>query len=148
MPALDVDADDFLRSFDRALTRIGDRIETAVADTVDDAYDAAVWACPVDTGRLRSSIYRTVRRSAASVLGEVGTRGVSYAAVVEFGARPHEIVAHGDGMLRFEGRDGQPVFRKRVWHPGTRPYAFLRGAWVRVPADFRRHLAARFGGGR
>lgn len=138
MATLDIDADAFLVSFDRAMTGLDARVSAAVKETMGDVHSDAATLCPVDTGRLRSSIYDTTRRTARQVVGEVGTRGVPYAVIVEFGSQPHEIVAHGSGMLRFTGRDGQVVFRKRVHHPGTRPYAFFRGAWLRAPGHFRR----------
>lgn len=60
-----------------------------------------------------------------------GVRGVSYASHVEFGTKPHVITAKGRA-LRFsvDASKGvaRQVFRKRVRHPGTRPYRFMRNA--------------------
>ncbi len=50
---------------------------------------------------------------------------VSYAGIIEAGSRAHRITARHATFLRFVGKNGQLVFRKSVWHPGTRPYQFL-----------------------
>ena len=52
-----------------------------------------------------------------------------YAKFVEFGTRPHIISARPGRMLRFTV-GGRVLFRKRVMHPGTKPYLFGRRAWI------------------
>lgn len=47
-----------------------------------------------------------------------------HAEFIDKGTRPHPIVARNRKFLRFRGRDGRWVFRRRVMHPGTRPYRF------------------------
>jgi hypothetical protein len=51
-----------------------------------------------------------------------------YARFVEYGTRPHAIVARRASALRFFWRKGPAgpgtYFYRRVWHPGTRPYKF------------------------
>jgi len=45
---------------------------------------------------------------------------------LEFGTRPHVIVPKDpSGVLAFEV-DGETVFAKKVFHPGTRPLGFVR----------------------
>ena len=44
---------------------------------------------------------------------------------IEKGTRPHIIRARFKKALRFIGRDGSPVFRKWVMHPGTKAYRFF-----------------------
>jgi hypothetical protein len=65
-----------------------------------------------------------------------------YAPFVEFSTRPHPIVAKRAKALRFRGRSGAFVFRKRVFHPGTTGTKFLSNA-VRhagvVVAELIRH---------
>lgn len=140
----DLDVEGFLASFDRATDRLRTgSIETMKA-TVDAVRQDAQNFAPVDTGWLRDHIYSEVRVFASSVRGEVGTRDVSYAAVVEFGSAPHEIVAVHTKVLRWQGPTG-PVFRKRVHHPGTRPRPFLRGALLRAPQHWRRNAAVHLG---
>jgi len=56
-----------------------------------------------------------------------------YAAVVHEGSRPHRITARRAEYLHFWWR-GREVFRKSVWHPGTRPRPFLRNAMEAVVA--------------
>jgi G3E family GTPase len=50
-----------------------------------------------------------------------------YAPYIEYGTRPHRIVARSRGRLRFfSKKSGRIVFARAVNHPGTRPYKF---AW-------------------
>jgi hypothetical protein len=82
---------------------------------------------PRKTGRLFSDWGTQTRGFGFEVVGLVANH-VSYAPFVEFGTRPHEIVAHGDALViptggrALTGRalKGQPfIFRKKVRHPGT-----------------------------
>lgn len=55
------------------------------------------------------------------------------ASFLEFGTPEHVITAKDKpngkpGFLRFKGRGGGLIFRRRVKHPGTRPYRFLSTA--------------------
>lgn len=75
--------------------------------------------CPVDTGRLRSSIRMEFFED--GLAGQVGT-DVQYAPAVEFGTAPHEIRPKKKKALYWPGAD-HPV--KRVMHPGTKPHPFL-----------------------
>lgn len=90
---------------------------------------AAKRLCPVDEGRLRSSIRHNMGRDARGLFGRVGT-DVSYARAVHDGTRPHVIVPRNVRLLRFPTtrRGSTFVFAKRVNHPGTRPRPFLRDA--------------------
>jgi hypothetical protein len=54
-------------------------------------------------------------------------RGRRRLAVHEFGSVPHPIEARPGRVLAFEA-GGQVLFRRRVRHPGTRPYAPVRTA--------------------
>jgi hypothetical protein len=58
----------------------------------------------------------------------IGTNDASYARVLEGGSKAHTITARNGGRLRFIGRDGTPVYRRSVRHPGTKPYRFLSRA--------------------
>lgn len=84
--------------------------------------------CPVDTGRLRSSITTEVAISGGGIpVVRVGTN-VDYAEAVHEGTRPHVIVPRNASVLRFPSRGGAIVFTRRVNHPGTRGVPFLRNA--------------------
>lgn len=78
--------------------------------------------CPVDTGRLRSSITWRIVYSGGKLDALVGTN-VEYAVFVHEGTRPHEI--HGNPWLYWKGAD-HPV--KMVNHPGTKARKFLVNA--------------------
>lgn len=56
---------------------------------------------------------------------------VDYAAAVHEGSRPHYIRARRAEALHFYWQ-GREVFRRSVWHPGTRARPFLRNAARRV----------------
>ena len=76
------------------------------------------------TGTLRRSIQKRV---------EGAHRGVvftdeKYAPYVEFGTRPHVITPKNRKMLAFRV-GGRLVFAKRVNHPGTRAYNYMRDAF-------------------
>lgn len=78
------------------------------------------------TGNLRNSITRG-EKSTWALFVKAGGQGARYAIFIEAGSRPHEIKARRARFLRFE-QDGQIVFRKRVFHPGTKPARFMESA--------------------
>lgn len=90
---------------------------------------AAKQGCPVDEGRLRSSIRHSFGQDARGLFGRVGT-DVEYARAVHDGTRPHVIVPRTARILRFPTtpRGSTFVYAKRVMHPGTRARPFLRDA--------------------
>ena len=75
--------------------------------------------CPVDTGRLRSSI-TTEKIDWDEV--HIGTN-VVYGPYIEYGTGPHDIVPVFAKALHFN-----KTFAKIVHHPGTREQPFLRPA--------------------
>lgn len=87
---------------------------------------------PRKTGTLGRSIHiGTVNATHVDTIA-----GASYAAYVELGTKPHEIVPRRAKALRFavgagrrlsgSPRSGAPVvFAKRVKHPGTKPHSFM-----------------------
>lgn len=91
---------------------------------------------PRKTGNLGRTI-RVAGMTATSVRVEAGgTNKVGYAAFVEFGTKPHDIVPRNKKVLRFatggnarlsgSPRSGAPaVFTKRVRHPGTKAHPYL-----------------------
>lgn len=89
--------------------------------------------CPVDTGRLRSSIRYTIRNRALGVTANL-ISDVSYAQYVNDGTPPHVIrPKRAGGVLRFR-IGGQVVFARFVNHPGTRARPFLTEAVRQVAA--------------
>jgi phage gpG-like protein len=79
----------------------------------------------VVTGRLRSSIRFRIDSDGKLTTIRFGT-DVPYARVHEEGGDPFDIVAKSAKALRFKGRDGNYIFRKKVRHPGMRARPFLR----------------------
>lgn len=68
-----------------------------------------------------------------------------YAPFVEFATRPHVITARRKKTLRFFGKDGKPVFRRRVFHPGTKSTYFLRTATNEAYASFGERVRYKMG---
>ncbi len=118
----------------RELTALRDRlvnakakINQAVMSDMDRASEQVKntmrEAVPVDTGTLRDSI-AVVKDGPRYHIGPVG---VEYAAHVEYGTRPHVIMARNGGVLAFQV-GGNPVFAKSVKHPGTKPHPYVQPA--------------------
>lgn len=80
--------------------------------------------CPVDGGRLRSSITHEVDRDGGGLVARIGSN-VEYARYVEEGTKPHRIVARHKKALHWKGAR-HPVLA--VNHPGTRARPYLRPA--------------------
>ncbi|AGT12925.1 tail assembly chaperone [Mycobacterium phage KayaCho] len=114
-----------LRAFHRSLTR---RIANQARADV-----------PVRTGNLGRTIGEMPQvYTPFHVSGGVEATA-DYAAAVHEGSRPHRIAARSADALRFVWH-GRVMFRKSVWHPGTRARPFLRNAARRVVgADPRVH---------
>ena len=80
----------------------------------------------VRTGRLLSTIDVKLQPRARYLWVAVvaGGKGITYAGYEHDGTAPHEIRARRKKALRFV-LNGQVVFRRRVWHPGTTGTLFL-----------------------
>jgi len=74
---------------------------------------------PIRTGFLRESIDYKLTPKGFSVFSRA-----EYAKYVAKGTRPHEILPRNARALRWEGPLGNPIFARRVWHPGTMPNPF------------------------
>lgn len=114
----------------RALGRMSDDVKKAVVRTGVDVQNRARELCPVDTGRLRSSIVHRVETHGRAVGVVVGTN-VSYGSDVEYGTKPHVILPKNKKALYWKGAR-HPV--GKVNHPGTRAQPFMRPA-LAIAAD-------------
>ena len=83
------------------------------------------------SGALKASIFAEVDADAGAIAFSVGSEGVPYAAIQEYGGTtaPHDIVPVKAQALAFAGAAG-PTFARRVHHPGSRlpARAYLGGA--------------------
>lgn len=78
--------------------------------------------CPVDTGFLRNSINFSVKDEKLVIsMAEYGQH-------IEFGTRPHLIVAKDAKALHWK-KGGKDFFAKSVMHPGTKPNPFIRSTF-------------------
>lgn len=91
---------------------------------------------PSKTGRLRGQI--RVKMAADGLSGEVVSRS-KYSAYVEYNTRAHIIRAKKAKMLKFTS-GGKTVFRKQVFHPGTREQPFMRPALEQEEPHFIREM--------
>lgn len=112
------------RSGRNALDR---RVKAVRGNVAEDVAEDARRFCPIDTGRLVS----TIKAKGDQVW--VGGVKAPYWAAVEYGSRPHLIESHGPWPLR--DRETGAVFGRHVWHPGTPAQPFMRPALMRA-----RHL--------
>jgi phage gpG-like protein len=102
------------RHYQRFFSQAGNIVQQAMQETA-----------PVRTGALRGSI----RVQLGLDFARVGPT-VPYAAFVEFGTQPHEILPRRAQALRFKTQGGEVVFARRVWHPGFEGRFFVRQAVV------------------
>ena len=112
------------------MNEIEERIERALPRIAVRIQNELMLVCPVDTGRLRTSI------KVRSTKGGIIIWMVDYGKFVEFGTPPHIIKPTNKKALKFEvGRiarlssgkgEKNIVFAKEVKHPGTRPNPFIR----------------------
>jgi HK97 gp10 family phage protein len=88
-PQVDYNSAAFMRGLEQAVHRMGLRTEADLARVGMRVQNAARGYCPVDTGRLRSSITSTPGKDHLGPYVEIGTN-VEYAAPVEFGTSTME----------------------------------------------------------
>lgn len=120
----------------RALGRQSDDVRRAIVATGVDVVNRARELCPVDTGRLRSSLVWRAEGGGRTTGVVIGTN-VDYAAAVEYGTAPHVILPKNKKALYWPGAR-HPV--ARVNHPGTRPRPFMRPALELAPVFFSRNI--------
>jgi hypothetical protein len=96
-----------------------------VADVGRRTRNRAVILTPRRTGLLASANRLVMQTTRTRVKATIENR-TKYALYVHEGTRSHFIKARRPGgALRFRGRTGQWVFRRRVLHPGTKPRPWL-----------------------
>jgi HK97 gp10 family phage protein len=109
------------------LSRAKAQIRTAVMSDMDKAAEQVKeqmrQLVPVDTGTLRDSI-AVVKDGSTYHIGPVG---VEYAKYVEYGTKPHVIMAKAGGVLAFQV-GGSTRYAKSVKHPGTKAQPYIRPA--------------------
>lgn len=96
-------------------------------DTVAGAQDIVA----VDTGHLKNTIGVDFDDDGKTF--EAGPTA-SYGAAVEHGSRPHEIRARNAKALHWVNAQGEDVFRRSVWHPGTSPQPYMRPSFEKAIA--------------
>jgi hypothetical protein len=127
----------FAPGFDRELrTMVGPAMEQAAAIVAAGQRTRIPVSAEGSYGRqpgyARSKIHVESGIDALGPWWDIGTGddaltpdGVNYPLILELGSRPHVIESHGDYPLR--DRHGR-IFGKRVNHPGTQPFPWLRAS--------------------
>lgn len=96
-----------------------DAFNLALKGIGNDFVNELVRIAPVDTGNLRNRINYTVNGN------KINITMPKYAFYVEFGTKPHDITPQTKKALHWKvGK--KDVFAKKVRHPGTEPYPFIR----------------------
>jgi hypothetical protein len=79
------------------------------------------------TGRLSRAVTSQARAEPEGASVSIGVfGGVPYARWMEYGSAAHPIYPRRSAYLRFEGASGEIVFARKVNHPGTPAYYFVR----------------------
>lgn len=89
----------------------------------------------VRTGTMRS------RYASRSIRGGLGARirsDVNYWPGYDLGNPPHVIEAKPGKFLKFRGKGGGDVFRRKVNHPGNAPRHVTRDVFKKVPGGTKR----------
>ncbi|WP_369183326.1 HK97 gp10 family phage protein [Streptomyces sp. Y1] len=130
-----VDSTDFQGALRAALDRLTGAAREATQAAANDMVNHAKGLCPVNTGRLRSSIQAVPAGGRFRFSVTIGTN-VTYAADVEYGTAPHVIVPKNKRALYWPGA-AHPV--AKVNHPGTQARPFMRPAVALAETFLRNH---------
>lgn len=102
-------------------------LKNATTQTLQEAgfkvEEEAKKTAPVDSGYYRNNIGFDGKNKVIA--------NADYSAALEYGTKPHVIEPKTAKALHFKS-DGQDVFAKRVNHPGTKPFAIMRNAALKV----------------
>jgi len=107
----------------RAKSGINAAVMTDMDKAAEQVKEQMRQLVPVDTGTLRDSI--AVVKDGGSY--HIGPVGVEYAKYVEYGTKPHVIMAKPGGVLAFQSGGGT-AFAKSVKHPGTKAQPYIQPA--------------------
>lgn len=118
--------------WERAVNAFDSRIRRGLATALDEGAKEAQQHHRYEdqTGLLTSRIKGYVEISTPGAAEGILGAFTDYASFVESGTRPHEI--HGNPFLTFKAKDGTWVTTRMVNHPGTKPYAFMGDATLKV----------------
>ena len=115
----------FMREAERAVNDVAEAAANIGAQVAKSGLQSHV-----RTGRMLRSVRGSVAKLGKGRIVKL-TNNVKYAPFFEFGTVPHPIVARRAAFLRFRGRDGDIVFRKRVFHPGNKAFLVFAAAHER-----------------
>jgi len=119
----------------RTIPELGSDFTLRSALIVKDEMESNV---PVKTGKLRRNIV-------ADISGESATVGTNtgYGLFVDLPTRPHIIRARDGGYLRIPLPNGQIIFRKQVFHTGTKGAFFRRATLISSAPKIQESLQQR-----
>ena len=120
------DLDGLIRDFGQAAPKTEKLAKTVVKKIGFDTVTRAQATVAVDTGNLKNSIGVD---PVDDWMGFEAGPTANYGADVEYGTEPHEIRPRDAKALHWVDSEGQDMFRRRVWHPGTAPQPYMRPAF-------------------
>lgn len=133
--------DELERAFDATAHEMSDAVRRAVAEGVQAGADEARrnHFYQDRTGALTKSIKGYVEISTPGGAVGVIEANTKYDKIIERGSRAHEIVVRKAGALHWTA-GGSDHFAKKVQHPGTRPYPFMKQAGIFAEKHMERAL--------
>lgn len=120
------DLDRFVRDLGEAPEKTEKLTKVVVQKIAFDTVAGAQARVRVDTGNLKNSIGQDFDDDG---MGFEAGPTANYGGVIEYGSRPHEIRPRNAKALHWVDGEGGDQFRRRVWHPGTQPYPYMRPAF-------------------
>jgi len=131
------DINPFMEAVSKHLERLEEKAFDEVVKLGYEIRNEALSLTPVKTGVLRAGWKIRQGRTNKGGWVEV-SNNVPYAADIEYGTKPHDIVAKNAKVLA-NRRTGE-IFGKKVRHPGTRPQPMLRPAITHQVPKFLKKL--------
>lgn len=122
------DLDRYIKTLEAAPAKTEALTKVVVKKIGFDTVAGAQGLVPVDTGNLKNSIGQDFDDDG---MGFEAGPTANYGADVEFGTVPHEIRPRDAKALHWQ-QDGQDMFRRSVWHPGTAPQPYMIPAFEKA----------------
>jgi hypothetical protein len=130
------DTDDFLADWIGLEVSIGQAAYGGLREATNEAAEATTQhGYKNRTGTLTTSRVVHANRTGSMQWASTITWYAGYAKFVDEATKAHAIVAKKAKMLRFYDKGGNVVFRRRVWHPGTKGAGFSNMAAMHLAFD-------------
>ena len=118
--------DEFRNNVSNASGQINELVSEAMTQATEQVKNTAQDLAPFKTGNLKRSIYSDISNNGFTGTVHQDPNIAPYGAGIEFGTRPHDIVAVNKKVLA--DRSMNIIFGKIVHHPGNAPMPFMEPA--------------------